>query len=420
MKIAVFVCEFPKLSETFILNQIIGLIKAGHDVDIFPHSRGDTTVMHEDMSRYELLKRTYFTPDIPHNWFLRFLKALWLFITHLHRNPLSAIRSLNILKYGHKAASLLLFNQIIAVIRGRGEYDIIHCHFGQRGNDGLIFMELEAIKGKLIVSFHGMDANVGSLEERKQLYRKLFVSDACFTANTLYTKGKLIELGCKAEKIFQLYSSLWVDNFPFHIRIPKQDGRFNLLSIARLTEKKGLYYSIQAFKKMVDAGFNTSYHIVGDGPLKEELMSLSSNLGLGQMVKFHGALTQEAIREVAEQCHIFVLASIQANNGDSEGQGLVLQEAQAMGMPVISTRHNGIPEGVLEGKSAFLVAEKDVDALAERMIFLATNPQCWLDMGHAGRKFVEENFDTSVLNQRMIGIYGNLLDEDRIRSKANK
>lgn len=405
MRIAVFVSLFPKLSETFILNQIVGLIEAGHEVDIFPHDQGVDLAVQEDVYRHNLLDRTFYSPKIPQNWLWRFLKAVWLSATHFHRNPAALLRSLNIFKYGHWAASLLLFYQTIAVVRGRGHYDIIHCHFGERGNTVLVFKSLGAITGPILVSFHGADANIGSIPERTEKYKELFASDAWFTANTQYTKNKLVEIGCHAERVFQIYESLRVYLYPYHVRAFPRDNVVNILSVCRLTEKKGLKYSIQAFRKLTDRGFDAYYHIVGDGYQKQELLSMTSDLGLEDRVRFHGSLATPDILKIAEECHFFVLASVQAENGDSEGQGLVLQEAQAMGLPVISTRHNGIPEGVNEGQTAFLVPERDIDALAERMIFMVEHPEIWRDMGYEGRKFVEDKFDTTVLKQELIDIY---------------
>ena len=92
------------------------------------------------------------------------------------------------------------------------------------------------------------------------------------------------------------------------------------------------------------------------------------------------------------------------------GQGLVLLEAQAMGLPVISTLHNGIPDSVLDGQSGFFVPEKDINALAERLEYLIEHHELWPEIGRAGRRYVEENFDIHKLNDRLIKIYQQLLN----------
>ena len=126
-------------------------------------------------------------------------------------------------------------------------------------------------------------------------------------------------------------------------------------------------------------------------------------------VKFLGAVEQNEVLNLYQKAHIFILPSVTASNGDREGQALVLQEAQATGLPVVSTLHNGIPEGVLDGKSGFLVPERDVNALAERLNYLIEHPELWPKMGFAGRKFVEEKYDIKKLTQQLVEIYQNLI-----------
>ena len=98
-----------------------------------------------------------------------------------------------------------------------------------------------------------------------------------------------------------------------------------------------------------------------------------------------------------------------------EGQGLVLQEAQAMGLPVVSTWHNGIPEGVLDDVSGFLVPERDVHALAEKLFYLIEHPELWPAMGRAGRKFVEQRYDIKQLNKELVELYRAVIAKDRAK-----
>jgi len=128
-----------------------------------------------------------------------------------------------------------------------------------------------------------------------------------------------------------------------------------------------------------------------------------------QTIHLLGWKTKDEVRELYDDSHLFVLSSVTAANGDKEGQGLVLQEAQAMGLPVLATLHNGFPDSVLDGKSAFLVPERDVDTLAEKLDFLVEHPAMWSEMSEAGRTFVEANFDVDKLNDRLVDIYSKFL-----------
>ena len=197
--------------------------------------------------------------------------------------------------------------------------------------------------------------------------------------------------------------------FKFSERMKQPGEPIKILTIGRLIEKKGHVYAIRAIAKVVKKYRNIEYLIAGDGPLRNKLEGLVQELGIEKHVKFSGAIEQNEVLKLYQQAHIFVLPSITTSNGDQEGIPVVLMEAQATGLPVISTYHTGIPEVIVEGKSGFLVPEKDVDALAERLEYPIEHPELWPDMGRYGRKFVEEKYDIKKLNQQLVEIYSNIL-----------
>ncbi|GAH59092.1 unnamed protein product, partial [marine sediment metagenome] len=168
----------------------------------------------------------------------------------------------------------------------------------------------------------------------------------------------------------------------------------------------------KAIAKIVRKYKKIEYIIAGEGPLRNELEGLVSKFKIEKYVKFLGAVEQKEVLKLYQQAHIFVLPSVTASNRDQEGIPVVLMEAQATGLPVISTYHSGIPEGVLDGKSSFLVPEKDVDALAEKIEYLIEHPEIWADMGKTGRKYVEEKYDINKLNQKVVEIYQNLIKDE--------
>jgi colanic acid/amylovoran biosynthesis glycosyltransferase len=116
------------------------------------------------------------------------------------------------------------------------------------------------------------------------------------------------------------------------------------------------------------------------------------------------------VRQAYATAHIFVLASVTGADGNTESQGMVLQEAQAVGLPVVCTNHNGFPESILNGRSGFLVPERDVDALVERLIYLIERPEIWLEMGWVGRTYVEQDYDIEKRNDALVEVYRQLAD----------
>ena len=146
MKIAFIVDGFPKLSETFILNQITGLLDLGHEVEIFARYHSNEEKVHSDVKKYRLMERVHYF-DMPHNKIKRVLKAIFLIITNFHKNPLKISKSLNVFKYGKEALSLWLFYLIIPFLDK--DFDIIQCHFGPNGNMGAYLKQM-GFKGKIL------------------------------------------------------------------------------------------------------------------------------------------------------------------------------------------------------------------------------------------------------------------------------
>ncbi len=416
MKIAFIVSGFPKLTETFILNQITELLDMRHDVEIFAKFNPKERKEQPDVEKYHLKERVHYF-NISQNKITRILKAISLLIINFHKSPIKILKSLNIFKYGREALSLRLLYLIILFLDK--EFDIIHCHFGFNGIRGAYLKEI-GIPGKYVTSFHGYDVNSYPKIVGENVYNNLFKKGDLFTTNTRFTKQQVVKLGCNEKKIVIIPVGLRIERFKFFTR-KTQPGEFiKILTVGRLVEKKGHEYALRAIAKILTKYKNLIYIIAGDGPLRNKLESLVLELGIKNYVKFLGIVVQEEVLKLYQQAHIFVLSSVTASNEDREGQALVLQEAQAMGLPIISTLHNGIPEGVLDGKSGFLVSEKDVNALADRLDYLIEHPEIWLEMGRCGRNFVKEKYDIKRLNQRLVEIYESLQPDKMNKLKSLK
>lgn len=423
MKIAFIVGQFPSLPETFILNQITGLIDRGHEVDIYAVKPKNISIVHPNVEKYNLLNRTYYHPQIPSNYLLRLLKGIGLLLINFQKAPLFLLRSLNVFKYKKKAVSLRFFYRIIPLLCKSTQYDVIHCHFGDVGLEAVFIREIGAIQGGLVTSFHGYDINVIPCERGKNVYIPLFQKGDLFTVNSSFTASKAIALGCSSDKIVKLPVGVNISEYAFKQRTIDVDLPIKIITVARLVEKKGIEYSIKAVAKAIQNHPNILYRIVGDGPLQKSLNLLISDLGLSHKIQLLGWKTQDQVRELYDDSHIFILSSVTSSNGDQEGQGLVLQEAQAMGLPVLSTLHNGFPDSVLDGKSAFLVPERNVDALTQKLNYLIEHPETWAEMGQMGRNFVEEHYDINKLNEQLVEIYQQLLNKleeaKQVRLKLN-
>ena len=406
MKIAFIVTGFPRLSETFILNQITGLLDMWYDVEIFAEFNSEEKKVHPDVEKYQLIKRVHYF-NIPHNKTRRILKAIFLIIKNFYRAPFKILKSLKLFRYGETMLSLKVLHTLIPFLDKK--FDIIHCHFGPNGILGAYLKEI-GINSKLVTTFHGYDMSTFIINNGNNVYEKLFLKGDLFLPISDYWKKKLIRLGCDEKKIIVHRMGIDLKKFKFSEKMKQPEEPIKILTIGRLVEKKGHEYTIKAIAKIVKKYRNIEYLIAGDGPLRNKLKNLVQELGIEKHVKFLGAIEQDEVLKLYQQSHIFVLSSVTASNGDQEGIPVVLMEAQAMGLPVISTYHTGIPEVVVDGKSGFLIPEKDVDALAERLKYLIKHPELWPEMGRYGRKFVEEKYDIKRLNQKLVGIYQNLIE----------
>ncbi len=412
MRIAIVVGRFPVLSETFVLNQVTGIIDRGHEVDIYTEEPGETTKMHPDVEKYDLLKHTYLI-GMPHNRLLRLLKGLWLFCTNFYKFPWLLLRSLNIFKYGKDAASLRLLYAAIALRPSleKEPYDIIHCQFATYGFLGHVIRILAAPKSKMIMAIRGYEIGWFFTWGTKDVFNQIFKKGDFFLPNCGYFKDRIIKLGCDENKITVLRSGIDCSRFFFSPRSLPPDHRVRIVTTGRLVEKKGIEYGIRAVAKLATVNRNIEYSIIGDGPLKEDLQQLIEQLGVGDLVKLLGRKQQQEVIEILDNSHIFIAPSVTGEDGNQEGIPNVLKEAMAMGLPVISTYHSGIPELIEDGISGFLVPERDADTLAEKLSYLIENPEVWSKMGQAGRNYVEQHYDINQLNEQLVEIYQQLLTQ---------
>ncbi len=417
MRIAFLFGRFPVISEPFILNQISGLVAQGHEVDIFALQGPPiehTDKVHPDVEKYRLLDRTYYPPERPQTKWLRPLKAWAFILANLPKNPLKCLR-LRDPKYGKKAKSWLLFFRSLPFL-GKQPYDIIHCQFGPFGVMGMQLQDAGLLQGKLITAFRGFDISRYVQEQGKDIYDELFVKGDYFLANCEFFRQKAIALGCPPGKIAVHGSGINCESFHFQSRQPAADGIVRIATTGRLVEKKGIEYAIRAIACVLKKHRNIEYHLIGDGPLATDFQTLVRELKIDGRVIFHGWKDRQEIIEILDTCQLFVAPSVTAADGNQDAPVNTLKEAMAMGLPVISTYHGGIPELVENDVSGFLVPERDAEAIAQKLIYLIEHAERWPEMGRQGRAKVAAAYDIIKLNTELFELYQTLLDSDNSTS----
>jgi colanic acid/amylovoran biosynthesis glycosyltransferase len=292
---------------------------------------------------------------------------------------------------------------------------VIHAQFGTYGPLALQLIETGVLRGELVTSFRGYDATK-YLQANPHAYAALFRKGKLFLPVSHALAKRIVEAGCESDRIHVHHSGIECKRFQYLERKRASSEAMNIVMIGRLVEKKGIGYGIQAIARVIASGRALSCTIIGEGPLREELERLIRELGIGAQVRMVGPKSHDEVILFLAQSHVLIAPSVTAADGDEEGIPNTLKEAMAMGLPVISTVHAGIPELVKDGVSGFLVPEHDVEALADRLMRLVDHPETWVAMGRAGRQQIEAEFDTDRLNDELLVLYKGMLETPNLRT----
>lgn len=405
MRILFVVEHFPCLSETFVLSQITGLLDRGHDVEIYPLGLPSEGPIHPDVERYELMRRVWSKPAIPRRRIARVTKAAGLIAASLPRGGARLLRTLNVARYGRGAASLKLCFGGAPFLEQSGEFDVIHCHFGTNGVNALAWREAGLWRGKLSIAFHAHEIAGLTDAAGQRYYRNLFRSDARLLPVSEFWRRKLIDWGAAAERVTVHRMGVDCEAIAFRPKPIPGDGVVQMLSVCRLVEQKGLEYALRAVVQLRRAGRDTRFAIVGDGPLREQLEALAADLGIAGAVRFLGSQPQDRVRELLAASHVFLAPSVTAADGLMEGIPVSIMEAMAAGVPVVATRHSGIPELIEDGVSGALAEERDVNGLVRGLNRLLDDPSWLRGVQLAARETVEKGYNIRSLVIDLEGIF---------------
>ncbi len=211
--------------------------------------------------------------------------------------------------------------------------------------------------------------------------------------------------GCPREKMRLNRTGIPLDAFPLVKRTMPEDGRWQFVQACRLIAKKGLKSAMQAFAMFHGFQPNSRFVIAGDGPMKETLLELARELGVAQAVVLRGFLDQAALAKLYAESHVFVHPSEMTSDQNQEGVPNSMLEAMATGLPVLATRHGGIPEAVTDGASGLLCPERDPQALMEAMFRFTEHPENMLAMGEDAARSVREDFSQQRAIERLENFY---------------
>lgn len=411
LRVAVVLHEFPGITQTFILNQLVSLLEHGCTLHIYATRNLIFPKTHADVARYGLKERTRYPLSIPRNYLLRVLKAIWHIIAkRAWLRPRVLISALDSRTHGEMARSLELLYLVIPIISD-GDHDIVHCQFGDLADKTLKMRRTGALTGRLVVSFRGFDTS-RYLAKNPNAYRELFERGDLFLPVSEYFEQRLINHGCPREKVHVLRSGIDLSKFP-RCRSRRIGDPVELLTVGRLVEKKGVAYGMLAVAELVRLGYRVRYAIVGDGALRSELASLVTSQQLETVVEFLPWQEHGEVVRLMRCAHILLAPSVTAADGDQEGIPNVIKEALALGLPVATTRHSGIGELIEDGVSGLLAPERNPSALARNIRRLIDDPVIYHSISSNGRKRIEEDFDSRIVNESLYRLYLSQCRADR-------
>jgi len=395
--------EFPHVTETFILHQILRAIDLGYDVIILVRK-----ILPQDQWNNDVIKTHHYLFDkvVVENFEVpkKLLKRLiaWVYILLADINNLHNI----LVYYRQKKCFSLTWLFEWNFFKQFDHVKLFHVQYGTNQYP-LADLKEAGFKPKLICSFHGHDAffPINGFIENNGYYNGLFRNFDKIIANTPYLGKQLLNLGCPFEKLQHVPVTVDVNRFHKIKGIDKHET-FTLITVSRLHKSKGHKFLLSAFNKLIKKGLKINLNIIGAGPELEELKSYTELNNLTDFVQFTGAKSAEEIIELLNKCHLFVFTPITLDNGWAESQGLAVSEAMACGLPVIAFDTGGV-RYTFNDKTGYLIKEKDVEDLVQKINILYQNRGLLEKMSSNSREFVIRNYSNKVVEKKWKILYAN-------------
>ncbi len=392
LRVAYLVSRFPKLTETFVLYEVLSLRASGLDIQLFPLRRERTTVVHAEAQ--QVVETAHFTP------LLLSLQLVWAHLYFAFTRPrryLSTIDTILRANFGslrYFTGAVLYFPKagLLAWKMKRLGIQHIHAHFASHPA-AVAYVIHRPVGIPYSFTAHGSDLH----RDRHMLREKVLAADSVVTISQYNRNIITRECGAgSAEKTRVIHCG--VDNAKFAYRpsptaFDRKDGPFKIVCTGTLHEVKGQTYLIDACRALRDRHLDFECHFIGDGPDRKMLQSLADDFGLSASVVLHGRLPQQEVAAHLQSADVLVAPSVPTKCGRREGIPVVLMEAMASGVPVIASDLSGIPELVDHGRSGLLTPPRDAEKLSEALLQLYHDSVLRKKLASCGRLKVEQDFD---------------------------
>ncbi|MEM9249829.1 MAG: glycosyltransferase [Pseudomonadota bacterium] len=383
MNLCFSVSRFPVPSQTFVLAQVLHAVRAGHDVTVACAVHDTAAPLSDAEARALSQVRIVIWPPPAPAWATLLPTA--------QRDRALARRARD------------AWRRTVRAIRP----DVVIAHFGYRGAAVERAQRGWPDAPPLVTIYHGRDVSVEYTRNRMAKYRALLQNGTLHLPVNAVFARQLVACGARPERVRTHHLGIPVASYPFTppCAAKPRNTPFRLISVCRLVEKKGLDIALTALAQLRSAhpALDWRYEIGGEGPLEDTLKARTHALGLSDRIRFLGLLPHtEALRRIAE-ADAFLLPSVTAPDGDQEGIPITLMEAMALGTPVCTTRHSGIPELVRHGQTGLLSDEFDASGLCANLLtLLSPDLSAATTLALAARRTVEHAFNQDIQNALLL------------------
>ena len=298
------------------------------------------------------------------------------------------------------------------------KFDLVHAHFGTGAVYALPYVKKYKIP--FVVTFHGNDvaALVGTQKFQVNRWRYYLKHKEIFKHATLLLaaseelKALLIELGAPASKV-QVYR-LGIDLSNFRYLKKSSNKIIEFIMVGRFTPKKGHLYTLNAFKEVIEDRHQAKLTFIGSGELLSDAKEFVDANGLSKFVDFRGILTSDEVIQSLEKADVLIAPSVVAHDQDRESGLIVVKEASSIGLPVIGTWHGGIHEIIDDNVTGFLVPERNIPQLVDKMTTLIKNPELICQFGKAGRQKMESDYDLFEQVKKLEELYEKAISDSEL------
>lgn len=378
---------FPRLSETFILNEILELERQGIALRIFSMKRPTEAVTH--LRAKAVSSPITYLPERFRDAPLRILRSqchVWRRFPGAWRRQLrNAVRRT---RTDGDWSDLLSFFQACCVVEQLKNIKHLHAHYANV--PAKLALLVQRLSGcSFSITTHAKDIFQNNPFASPKLLERM--GRARFIiANSQYSASH-IRAGLNGEgDVHVVYNGLDLESFPPRKTQPQSPL---LLGVGRLVEKKGFSDLVEACRILKTRGIRFSCEIVGTGAASNQLKEQIRNHGVGDCIRLVGPLPQEVLREHYERAMVFVLPCVRAKDGDRDILPNVIKEAMAVGVPVVTSHLEGIDELIENEVSGLLFEPGSVTNLADKIERLLVEPQFRERLARAARIVIEQRFD---------------------------